>query len=108
MTNDDDDLFRAFARGTDLGTSHEAARSLGSDALARLMGTVYSAARGRRDHGATCGEICEITGLDWNTVSPRLKPLCELKLLASRKDDEGKIIKRVAKSGRRQTVWFAA
>ena len=106
MNDDDTDLFKAYARSTDPDTSHDAAASVDPH-LPNLEDTVYAAIKSRGDRGATCDEIVDLTGLNWNTVSPRLKPLRNKKLIEAQTVFEDTVIKRQGKSHRMQIVWFA-
>ncbi len=90
------------ARHTDPETSKVAAKSVRATSLEIRVVQVIACC----PLGATCGEIVDMTGLAWNTVSPRLKPLREKGLIEVRRDGEGKKITRTGKpSGRAQLVW---
>jgi hypothetical protein len=109
MSDDDDDeydLFKAYARRTDPGTSHDAADSI-EDHVARMEGIVSEAIKGQSERGATWDELHRLTGLPKATISPRFKPLREKKkLIEWRLDQAGNKIKRPGDSGRGQIVWF--
>jgi len=62
----------AYARRTDPDTSHEAAESVKPTELETL---VLNALRSFGSTGATSHELVAETGMEWQTVSPRLRPL---------------------------------
>lgn len=107
-----DDLFfskvnehaKAYVRRTDPDTSHAAARSVDSE-VARLHQIVINAINAHGDNGANCSQICDHTGLPWNTISPRLAPLRVANLIAAKTKD-GEVEKRPGPSGRKQIVWI--
>jgi len=67
-------LGEAYARTTDPGTSHAAAQSIrGRDATVLEL-TVLSCLMGSKD-GLTTHEIAERTGLEYGSVTPRIRPL---------------------------------
>jgi hypothetical protein len=101
----DEPFGEAHARNTDPGTSHAAARSVRAEAN-DLEAIVSRSIARRGDRGMICDEIVDATQLNWNTVSPRLRPLCKKGIITSRPDGNGKPITRPGKSGRRQIVWF--
>jgi len=105
MIQDDDqfDLFlpsEAHARNTDPETSHEAAEEISGNQATRMEYEVLACLR-RFPGGLTMHEICHLTGLRWNTASPRIKPL-RLKGLV---EDSGD--RREGPVGRRCIVWKA-
>ena len=110
---DDDDLFltplntKALSRNTDLPTSRAAAESLDERDVTRMEGAAYTAIKRRGDLGATWDEVGELTGIDKASLSPRWKPLRRKKKIEWRCNEQGEVIKRVGKSNRGQTVWFA-
>ena len=90
---------KAYARNTDPLTSHEAAASM-DEHLGRLEATVLLSLRRSMLRGRTLDELIDDTQLDKVTISPRLKPLCMKGLAVA----QGR---RLGKSNRSQTVWFA-
>lgn len=92
------DLFEyAAARATDPRTSHQAAASLPTSHLEEVvLGALKSHTEGLTSH-----ELARITGLDLVTVSPRLRPLVNKRLVV----DSGE--KRAGTSGRQSIVWKA-
>jgi DNA-binding transcriptional ArsR family regulator len=87
----------ALARRTDPSTSHEAAKSVDPTPLETRIYRCLQLLRG----GATASELVDLTGLNWNTLSPRLAPLRRKNLIR----DSGK--RRKGPSGRSQIVWEA-
>ena len=92
--------FQAFARGTDPDTSHLAAQSM-EGKCQRIEGIVLEALKKRGDHGATTRELAALTGLDWGTVTPRMKPMEKKGFIT----DSGHT--RPGISNRQQIVWLA-
>jgi len=84
-------------RWSDPDTSIEAALQV--DATVREQ-QVKDAVRSKGKYGATCSEIVAITGLSWNTVSPRLAPLRRKGFLY----DSGQ--RRLGPTNRKQIVWL--
>lgn len=104
MSDDDDE---AYARRTDPDTSHFAAGSFDSSEIAKVELILLKVIASHFE-GATCYELCNITGIPVQTVSPRFKPMREVKgLITERYTDEGVKITRKGISNRQQTVWFA-
>lgn len=110
MSKDEPDLFswepplpkdEAFARATDLQTSHDAARSL-EPVLPELEWLVLRTIREAKTRGKTLDEIATETGLEKVTVSPRLRPLWRKNMVIEAD------FKRPGRSGRQQTVWLAS
>lgn len=89
---------RAFARRSDPGTSHEAAKSL-DGSVTDLEEHVLIALRAHHPFGMILDELVDWIGLDKVTISPRLKPLCKKGLVTT-------CGKRPGKSGRGQTIWI--
>ena len=87
---------KALARKTDPETSVLAAESLNTTDLESRVLRVLS-----KIGEATASELVVATGLEWNTVSPRLAPLRRKNLIR----DSGK--RRKGPSGRSQIVWEA-
>ncbi len=65
---------RALARNTDPETSHEAARGC---KVGENEALVLAALRGAYPESLTTHDIIAITGLAWNTCSPRISPLIQ-------------------------------
>ena len=75
------DMF-AFARNTDPDTSHAAAASV---KVALLERRVVACLR-EHEEGLNTKELCELTGIHVNSISPRMKPL-EAKGIIRRTDE---------------------
>lgn len=69
-------LRSAAARATDPETSHEAAAEMLQEksASTRLQHLVWSTLK-RHPGGLTNHELVAATGIDWNTITPRVAPL---------------------------------
>ena len=93
----DFEMRRAFARKCDPVTSHAAARSI-DDAIPNLEAIVLRHIKNAGQHGMTIDELVAATGIDKVSISPRLKPLTNKKLIYAADVRKGK-------SGRSQTVW---
>lgn len=102
---DDDDDFPLFAwaRHTDPDTAHDAADALaGSEALARLQRFVC-AKLVEHPEGLTTAEIAALGGLPRDSISPRMRTLADVQLVA----DSGE--RRVPAGKRRKAiVWKLA
>ena len=93
------DLFSpALARRSDPETSHEAAAKV---MVTVVAGLVFVALRSSTD-GLTATEIAERTGMERDTVSPRLPELVRAKLIR----DSGRKRKPAGRN-RNQIVWEA-
>lgn len=68
------DLFAAFARKTDPETSHEAAEHVRRELANRLETTVLEALKAH-PNGLTSHGLVKVTGIEWNTITPRIAPL---------------------------------
>ena len=98
---DDLPLFdQAHARKTDPVTSHEAAKSI-TPSLNKIEQGIYDALRSFLPGGATSDEIVEASGIQYRTVTPRLKPMCKKGFVV----DSGE--RKRGDSGRRQIIWVA-
>ena len=98
---DDLPLFdQAHARKTDPVTSHEAAKSI-TPSLNKIEQGIYDALRSFLPGGATSDEIVEASGIQYRTVTPRLKPMCKKGFVV---DSGGH---KRGDSGRRQIIWVA-
>lgn len=88
------DLFRwgeAHARNTDPDTSKSAAADVTGQVANQVEKIVLAALRANPD-GLTNHGIVQVTGLPWNTTSPRLRPLVRKKLICDsglRRSGEG-------------------
>jgi hypothetical protein len=101
--------FEAYARSSDPNTSHKAAESLSDKELSRMETLAYHAALRFGKRGIINDELCDITGLPWQSITPRMRPL----------ERKGKVWREVdretgewktrtsARSGRQQDIWFA-
>ena len=103
----DEPYGEAHARHTDPHTSHEAAAAIKPD-VNNIEGTVTRAVQRSGERGMICDEVVDATGLDWNTVSPRMAPLRRKKLIYRRTDEKtGKYLTRRGKSGKAQQIhWY--
>jgi len=90
---------QAHARRGDPKTSKEAAASLTSEILTKVESSILDALSTAGDAGLTTREIAEVAGIDWGTITPRLKPM-EKKGAVTRTDRL-----RANPSGRKSTVW---
>lgn len=101
----------ALARKTDPNTSHDAAQSMKPHA-GKVETIVADAINSSGLHGMICDEIVAKTGLKWNTVSPRLRPLVRKGIIKKKwcptAGLTGKPYTRVGKSNRSQIVWISA
>lgn len=107
MTRNMRDLFdtpQAFARKTDIKTSHDAADSV-KDIATRLELIVAEAIKSQGPHGAIWDELAALTNLDKASISPRFKPLRHKGLITAAIDESGQELTRKGKSNRGQTVW---
>ena len=91
---------QAHARKTDPVTSHEAAEAI-TPSLNKIEQGIYDALCSFLPGGATADEIVEVSGIQYRTVTPRLKPMCR----------KGVVVDSVeykrGDSGRRQILWMA-
>lgn len=71
----------AKARRTDPETSHAAARSVTADKLARLQAAVIRVLK-EWPSGLTVPEIAVLLGEPRDTISPRIRPMVNLNLVA--------------------------
>ena len=98
---DDLPLFeQAHARKTDPVTSHEAAKSI-TPSLNKIEQGIYDTLCSFLPKGATSDEIVEASGIQYRTVTRRLKPMCKKGFVV----DSGE--HKRGDSGRRQIVWMA-
>lgn len=85
-------------RSKDPSTSREAAAFV-SEHLPNLENLVFSGIKRAKKRGMTLDELIDALGIDKVTVSPRMRPLVNKRLIFQ--SDE----LRMGKSGRNQTVW---
>jgi DNA-binding MarR family transcriptional regulator len=85
---------RALSRNTDPDTSRDAAQSLDSGSLKGMQSKVFWAIEAAGDRGAIAKEIAAITGIEWQTVTPRFAPLIKAGLVERRYNTDGKLIRR--------------
>jgi hypothetical protein len=101
---DQGDLFppdgEAYARSYDPETSHEAARHVRKHSASAMEAKVLRVLRAHPG-GLTTHEIVRLTGIPWNTISPRLAPLVRKMMVR----DSGK--RRKGPTGRSCIVWEA-
>jgi DNA-binding MarR family transcriptional regulator len=70
------ELGQAYARTTDPETSHAAAESVKGSEATRLEAMVVMALVKRENKaGLTTHEIAKVTGLEYGSVTPRIRPL---------------------------------
>jgi hypothetical protein len=93
----------SYARRTDPVTSHDAAESVD---VSRLERQVVDALR-NAPRGLTWDELHRVTRIDKASISPRLKPLRDKRLIDALAYPNGESVKRPGDSGRNQTVWVA-
>lgn len=86
-----------LARNTDPETAHEAAQEVNAT---RLMGIVLHTLRSCPE-GLTTEEIARRSGLDLQSVTPRMKPLEEAQLVCRTG------LRRKGATGRTRIVWAA-
>ena len=93
------DLFEyaAYARRSDPATSYAATASVVSE-LPNLEAVVLTSITNAGARGRTLDEVCDDTGLDKVTASPRFRPLAD----KQRIETNGA---RPGRSNRKQTVW---
>lgn len=90
----------AQSRTSDPDTSRAAADSIEAEVLTVREVNVLSTLK-RLGGRATAEELVEASGLPWNSLTPRLRPLATKGAIR----DSGE--RRIARSGRRQIVWEA-
>lgn len=88
----------ARARNTDPATSHQAAAQVRGDDATRMEKLVFDCLN-EAPHGLTNHELVEATGLTWNTVTPRIRPMVRKGLVM----DSGE--RRPGPTGKRCIVW---
>lgn len=88
----------AFARSTDPDTSHEAANAMSDARITELQQAALDALKALGGSG-TNDDIVEQSGVDWNTITPRMRPLLRKGLVSI----EGK--RRSTRTGRKQIIW---
>jgi len=90
----------AYARNKDPVTSHEAAESVRGREANAMEGRVLSELKLWPD-GLTSHELVEITGIRWQSITPRIRPLVRKGLV----EDSG--LRRPGPTGRNVIVWRA-
>jgi hypothetical protein len=100
-----DEPYEAYARRTDPGTSHAAARDIGEVRINELE-TMAAKAIASHASGIINDQLVRITGIDWNTITPRVRPLINKGLVMTRIID-GRDETRPGSKGKGQTVWYA-
>lgn len=76
------ELGEAHARTSDPGTSHAAAKAVQGKMATELEAKVFNAVLiGAPYRGMTTHEIAKATGLEYGSVTPRIKPLVKKGLL---------------------------
>jgi len=91
---------KAYARKSDPKTSHDAADSITPILNAIEIG-IYNALLRFLPGGATSDEIVGASGIQYRTVTPRLKPMVRKGFV----EDSGETKK--GESGRKQIIWRA-
>ncbi len=99
------DVPAAYARSTDPDTSHEAARSMEAK-ISALESLVAETVIASGQRGMIVQEVCDELSLEHQTVSPRMRPLINKKILCWKLNPEtGNPLKRTSrKSGRSQNI----
>ena len=73
---------------------------MSAEVLTKVEVAILGALRDAGDEGCTSREIAEVTGIDWGTITPRLKPM----------EEKGAVMRtdklRMNPSGRRSLVWI--
>lgn len=88
----------ARARRTDPSTSKDAAASVNVTEMEAVVLRALAA------HPMTTHEIAAHTGVSLVTISPRIRPLVQKRLVREHQI-EGKTVKRAGESGRMSIVW---
>ena len=88
----------AYARNSDPETALDAADSIDHGHLTALRRRILEALKALGG-SATAEELCDRTGIAWNTLTPRLHPMALMGVI----QHSGEF--RRARSGRRQIVW---
>ena len=94
------ELGEARARNTDPGTAHEAAAAIEGEKANQMERLVLDVLNGHPG-GLTSHELVSLTGLPWNTVTPRIRPLVRKGMAI----DSGR--RRPGPANRRCIVWAA-
>lgn len=95
------ELGEAHARTSDPDTSHAAARSVEGEHANSMENRVLHTIRIFANYGITTHELVEATGIPYESVTPRIKPLVQKGLVV----DSGE--RRPGTSKRRCIVWKA-
>lgn len=98
----------AYARSSDPHTSHKAAKKMIISGLAtrreRQVASPYFWPENR--DGLTCGEVCRITKIQWNTASPRYAPLVRKGYLRVKCDAFGELTRLDPISNTEQRIYI--
>lgn len=92
----------AFARATDPATSHAAAAAVEGEHANRMEKLVLVELRKYREMGLTNHQLVAATGIAWNTITPRVRPLVNKGLVL----DSG--LRRLGPKGKKCVVWKLA
>lgn len=103
--DDEDPLFKygeAYARSQDPETAHDAADAMEGTLAARREKQVHD---GLRAHpaGLTCHELVRVTGIPYESITPRIAPLRRKAMV----EDTGLRRLKPDGSGKPSTVWRA-
>lgn len=88
----------ALARNSDPDTSHLAALAVEGERANKLENIVLQALRDHPD-GLTNHELVAVTGITWNTITPRVHPLVRKRFVV----DSG--LRKMGPKGKRVIVW---
>ena len=94
-------MAKALARNSDPETSHDAAGAVEGEAAARMEAKVLAGLLANPD-GLTSHELESVTGMRYESITPRMRPLCDKGLI----EDTGIRLKRPG-SKRGSIVWKA-
>lgn len=104
----DEPVGEAYARRTDPDTSHAAAKSMEAKVSALEL-LVAETVRASGERGMIVQEVCDELSLEHQTISPRMRPLINKRIIRWKLDPETlKPLKRTSrKSGRGQNIHIA-
>lgn len=88
----------ALARNTDPETSKTAADEVEGEEASKMEQKVVDALARNKD-GLTNHELVSATGVDWNSITPRVRPLVRKQII----EDSG--VKRMGPKGKNCIVW---
>lgn len=92
----------AHARHTDPETSHEAAAAVEGDVATKMEQAVVNALQ-LNPQGLTTHELVDFTGIPYESITPRMSPLCRKNLVC----DSGERRRSNRKRKRMCIVWKA-